>query len=187
MGLKPSTRRNEELRKSLQSSIRPCHRHSKFVPSITCPSGHLTRKTIQHLLLTFIPLNFARTHPPLPFSCAMGRTIPPILVELRQPSSTEAQIAALRGLKNEVIGHEQKKEWWISLGVVKCLERTLSTHRSSSKRRQRDVHNNGVSSNSASDEEEARLLAVIIVGSLADGMVHVPLVQVFWLIKRRRP
>ena len=97
----------------------------------------------------------------------------PVLAELQQPSSTYAQIEALRSLKNEIIGHAQKKEWWIAQGVVSCLERILSTHRSSSKRRQRDLNGtvNGVSEGSRSDEEEARLQAVIVVGSLADGAI----------------
>ena len=97
---------------------------------------------------------------------------PPILSELRSPTSPATQVAALRALKNEVIGHEQKKEMWIGLGVVAPISRILNTHKGGGKKRYRGV--NGDSENSAhsstrTDDEEARLQAIIIVGSLAHG------------------
>lgn len=97
---------------------------------------------------------------------------PPILSELRTPSSLATQIAALRALKNEIIGHEQKKETWVGLGVVTPLVRILNTQRASSKRKYRDI--NGPADHTfqprgRTEEEEARLQALIIVGSLAQG------------------
>lgn len=97
---------------------------------------------------------------------------PPILSELRSPSSPASQVAALRALKNEIIGHEQKKEMWIGLGVVPPIARVLNTHKGSGKRRHREApaglrypdRRAG-----RTDEEEARLQAIIIVGSLAYG------------------
>jgi len=97
---------------------------------------------------------------------------PPILSELRSASSPASQVAALRALKNEVIGHEQKKEMWIGLGVLAPITRILNTHRGSGKKRHRDVNgstNKSKQRGGRSDEEEARLQAVIIVGSLAHG------------------
>ncbi|MCJ1479672.1 hypothetical protein MMC13_008358 [Lambiella insularis] len=96
---------------------------------------------------------------------------PPILSELRSPTSPATQVAALRALKNELIGHEQK-EMWIGLGVVAPITRILNTHKGGGKRRHREV--SGVlersgRSSSRTDEEEARLQAIIIVGSLAQG------------------
>lgn len=97
---------------------------------------------------------------------------PPILSELRSPSSPASQVAALRALKNEIIGHEQKKEMWIGLGVVPPIARVLNTHKGSGKKRHREV-NGGVRPPDRragrTDEEEARLQAIIIVGSLAYG------------------
>ena len=102
----------------------------------------------------------------------MTRPSPTILSELRSPSSPASQVAALRALKNEIIGHEQKKEMWIGLGVVTPISRILDTHRGSGKRKHNDT-NGGLDrttwSRSRSEEEEARLQAVIIVGSLAHG------------------
>lgn len=102
----------------------------------------------------------------------MARPSTTILSELRSPSSPASQVAALRALKNEVVGHEQKKEMWISLGVVTPISHILNTHRGSGKRKHKDT--NGVVdhitwSRSRSGEGEARLQAIIIVGSLAHG------------------
>lgn len=97
---------------------------------------------------------------------------PPILSELRSASSPASQVAALRALKNEIIGHEQKKAMWIGLGVLAPITRILNTHRGNGKRRYRDVNGSRGHSKSRggrSDEEEARLQAIIIVGSLAHG------------------
>jgi len=97
---------------------------------------------------------------------------PPILSELRSPTSPATQVAALRALKNEIIGHEQNKEMWIGLGVVAPMSRVLNTHRGVGKRKYREVNGNTECSSRASsrtDEEEARLQAIIIIGSLAHG------------------
>ena len=97
---------------------------------------------------------------------------PPILAELRSSSSPAGQVAALRALKNEIIGHEQKKEMWIGLGVLAPIKRMLNSHKGSGKRKYCDgngdlkqIKRRG----NRTDEEEARLQAIIIVGSLAHG------------------
>ena len=97
---------------------------------------------------------------------------PSILSELRSASSPANHIAALRALKNEIIGHDQKKQTWIGLGVLNPIARILNTHKGNGKRKNRDVQGNRAQSKQRgyrSDEEEARLQAVIIVGSLARG------------------
>ncbi|KAI9836268.1 MAG: hypothetical protein M1819_001605 [Sarea resinae] len=95
---------------------------------------------------------------------------PPILNELRNPSSSTAQVAALRALKNEIIGHEQKKEAWIRQGVVLPIVRILSVKpekRSSS--RETNGENGRGDGIRTSNTDEARLQATIIAGSLAIG------------------
>lgn len=100
----------------------------------------------------------------------------PILAELRSPSSPEAQVAALRALKNEIIGHEQRKELWVGLGVVTPLARVLNTRRSGAKRRQKEYGGEGggggkseLDREHAFADEGARLQAILVVGSLAQG------------------
>lgn len=97
---------------------------------------------------------------------------PPILSELRSASSPASQVAALRALKNELIGHEQKKEMWIGLGVLAPIARILNTHKGNGKKKYRDFHgdrNQSKQNGGRSDEDEARLQAIIIIGTLAHG------------------
>ncbi|KAL8750528.1 MAG: hypothetical protein Q9184_006396 [Pyrenodesmia sp. 2 TL-2023] len=99
-------------------------------------------------------------------------TTPPILSELRSSTSPASQVAALRALKHEIVGHEQKKRMWAGLGVLVQLERILNASKVEEKRR--DPNENGTGNHCKSplvktDEEEARLQAIIIVGSLAHG------------------
>lgn len=98
---------------------------------------------------------------------------PPILSELRSSTSPANQVAALRSLKNEIIGHGQRKETWIGLGVLEPLARILNSSRENGKKPFRDA--NGLSHHptaqeARSDEEEARLQVIIIIGILAHGM-----------------
>ena len=97
---------------------------------------------------------------------------PPILAELRSASSPTSQLQALRKLKHEVIGHEQKKQAWVESGVLAPLVRILNSYKGDGKRKARSL-GTGIdrqwAKESRTEEEEARLQAVIIVGSLAHG------------------
>ncbi len=119
-------------------------------------------------LQSFRPVPFVQYLMALP-------TTPPILSELRSSTSSINQVAALRALKNEIIGHEQKKRDWVGLGVLAPLARILNTPRANGKRREsngnRSAHH-GKPAFGRTDEEEARLQAIIVVGSLASGMLH---------------
>ncbi|KAJ4347587.1 hypothetical protein N0V95_005281 [Ascochyta clinopodiicola] len=109
-------------------------------------------------------------------------TIPPALAELSNPTSPEAQVAALRNLKNEIVGHEQRKELAVTHGVVRPLAALLKEGaRRGGKRR----HSNGAAqelqngsapssqTRQAKDdwtaEDELRFQATLVVGSLANG------------------
>lgn len=101
---------------------------------------------------------------------------PPILTELRSPSTPASQVAALRALKNEIIGHEQKKELWIGLGIVTPIVRILNSSKGIGKRKSREVNGTAKQKEKKAprtDEEEARLQAIIILGSLAQGKLAV--------------
>ncbi|KAL8704879.1 MAG: hypothetical protein Q9201_001995 [Fulgogasparrea decipioides] len=105
-------------------------------------------------------------------------TAPPILSELRSSTSSASQLAALRTLKNDIIGHEQRKRMWIGQGVLVPLVRIITTTNGNGKRRDqngtRTAHHNKTTF-SRGDEEEARLQAIIVVGSLAyGGPAYVP-------------
>jgi hypothetical protein len=109
----------------------------------------------------------------------MGRsTILPALIELSNPSSPEAQVAALQSLKNEIVGHEQRKELAVTHGVVKPLAGLLRAEaRKGGKRRRSHANGHGsglfTESNRSlaewTTEDELRFQATLIVGSLANG------------------
>ena len=79
-------------------------------------------------------------------------------------SSPDTRLAALKALKNELIGHEEKKKLWVRSGVLKPLADVLNAHKvpdgdgTTSRRHQ-----------PRSEQEEARLQAIIVVGSIAQG------------------
>ncbi|KAI9796404.1 MAG: hypothetical protein M1833_006176 [Piccolia ochrophora] len=94
---------------------------------------------------------------------------PPLLAQLQSPSSPSSQLAALKALKNDLIGHDQRKAWWLGLGIAPPIVRILSASRAEGKRRSKDVNGHLGRSRTLTEEEEARLQAIIIVGSLACG------------------
>ncbi|KAL1987530.1 hypothetical protein VTN96DRAFT_3457 [Rasamsonia emersonii] len=98
----------------------------------------------------------------------------PLLARLQNPESLADQVAALRALKHELIGHDQRKEAWISWGIIPLLSKVLALRRGNGKKAATSGELNGTRKHSdttrpRTDEEEACLQAVIIVGSLAQG------------------
>jgi hypothetical protein len=119
----------------------------------------------------------------------MGRsTIPPALNELSNPSTPEAQVTALQNLKNEIVGHEQRKELAVAHGVVKPLAGLLRAEARKGGKRRRNVINGSSSDlfgearrNTAdwTTEDELRFQATLVVGSLANGERATPK-QAIW-------
>jgi hypothetical protein len=95
-----------------------------------------------------------------------------ILARLCAASSAGMQAAALRDVKDDIIGHEQKKEQWIRLGLVSQLVRILSAplqpKRSNAAFAVTEPASSAVVGRDT-NEELARLQATIIAGSLAHG------------------
>ncbi|KAI9689396.1 MAG: hypothetical protein M1822_010047 [Bathelium mastoideum] len=95
------------------------------------------------------------------------------LEELRNPTSPTGQIAALKHVKNEITGHDQRKAVTIKQGLVLSLVQLLETSaKAGGKRRTQEVngHSDKPSIHSEwSDEDELRLQALMIAESLAQG------------------
>ncbi|KAJ5693246.1 hypothetical protein N7462_002669 [Penicillium macrosclerotiorum] len=96
---------------------------------------------------------------------------PPILLQLQGSDSVPAQIASLRALKNEIIGHDQRKEAFVVTGVIPALGRVLNARRPW---KAGATESNGMALGQSvsylnSDDSEACLQAILIVGSLAQG------------------
>ncbi|PYI04218.1 armadillo repeat protein [Aspergillus sclerotiicarbonarius CBS 121057] len=95
---------------------------------------------------------------------------PPLLLQLQSAGSSSAQAAALRSLKNETIGHDQRKESWIRWGIIPVLANILAARQSPGKGPVSAEHSGGSRLRyPTSEEDEACLQAVIILGSLAQG------------------
>ena len=85
-----------------------------------------------------------------------------IAAQLPDFSSPDTRVGALRALKNELIGHDEKKELWVKSGVLKTLSTTLGSGKGPK------IHPEKCSE-PRSEQEEARLQAIIVVGSIAQG------------------
>jgi armadillo repeat-containing protein 8 len=99
-------------------------------------------------------------------------SLPLIFDELQHPASSATQLAALKALKNELIGHELRKRAWVNYGIIPILSRILSSRRSlSGKRATRELHGNGFQDGrgALSDDDASCLQAAVIVGILAHG------------------
>jgi armadillo repeat-containing protein 8 len=93
----------------------------------------------------------------------------PIMNQLRVARSCAEQITALRALKNEIVGHAQKKERWVELGVLELVVKVLGGRRSSPKLSGRDARSHGSLSRQLSEEEKVRLQALQVLASFATG------------------
>ncbi|UNI20322.1 hypothetical protein JDV02_006420 [Purpureocillium takamizusanense] len=92
----------------------------------------------------------------------------PILAQLRSAKTYPEQTAALQALKNEIVGHIQKKEAWIGLGVLEPIVLTLSASHSPAKPNGKDARTQLVS-RPLSDEDSVKLQALQLVASFANG------------------
>ena len=99
-----------------------------------------------------------------------------VLSELQNPTSSSATLSALTHLKNEIIGHDQKKEAWILEGIAPLLVRCISPSRRESRASALKAHGlaNGPHTVAGevvqpTEDERIRLQAIIILGSLAQG------------------
>ena len=91
---------------------------------------------------------------------------------IRNAPSLDSQITALKQLKNDIVGHGQRKEIVVKQGVLEPLVNILSTgSKATGKRRIADT--NGASAHAAQQpwtlEDDARLQATLILSSLASG------------------
>lgn len=79
------------------------------------------------------------------------------------------QLSALRALKNEIVGHNQRKEKWIENGVLEPVVKALNTSRSTTSINGKDSRSRALSSKPLTGEEAVRLQALQVLASLANG------------------
>lgn len=94
---------------------------------------------------------------------------PPILLQLQSAESASSQITALRTLKNELIGHDQRKETYIVEGIIPTLARVLTSRWPGTAEFNELISHQRQFTPKAPEDYEACLQAILIVGSLAQG------------------
>lgn len=105
----------------------------------------------------------------------MAREEGPLLNRLLNAISVSEQTAALRTLKHEIIGHDQRKERWVNSGIVQILSRILECSSREEYEANKEVMSDGrrggdyTGRTSMTEDRELCLQAVIITGSLAQG------------------
>ncbi|KAI9647452.1 hypothetical protein NHQ30_003837 [Ciborinia camelliae] len=87
---------------------------------------------------------------------------------IRNARTTSEQIANLRALKNEIVGHTPKKEMAVTMGLVEPVVR-LSFNKSSSRTQDGKAHDHSYAIRPLEEEEMVRLQALQVLGSLAYG------------------
>ncbi|KAF6821308.1 armadillo repeat protein [Colletotrichum sojae] len=93
---------------------------------------------------------------------------PPILSHIQSARSYAEQTSALKALKNDVVGHQQKKEMWAELGALEPIVEILNASRSPAKVNGKDTRPQG-NSMWLNDEETVRLQALQLLASFANG------------------
>ena len=100
----------------------------------------------------------------------MARTLAtqrwPVLI--RNARTTSEQIANLRALKNEIVGHALKKEMVVTMGLVEPVVR-MSSNKSSARSQDGKAHDHSFAIRPLEEEEMVRLQALHVLGSLAIG------------------
>lgn len=102
-------------------------------------------------------------------------SMPSILLRLQTAESLSSQVSILRTLKNETIGHDQRKEAWVKWGIIPMLARVLGrrTPSTTSANVAPQELNGAGTSRPKSEEDDACLQAIIVLGSLAQGILTV--------------
>jgi hypothetical protein len=104
--------------------------------------------------------------------------VPDSLQEIRNPTSLTTQIAALKQLKHDIIGHDQRKELVICHGVIGALVGNLQDRVSSARGKRRSEQDGG-------EEDEVRVQSIQIITSLAHGRWKHNLDTVGWMLIRK--
>ncbi|KAH6688340.1 armadillo repeat protein [Plectosphaerella plurivora] len=92
----------------------------------------------------------------------------PLLAYIHNARNCSEQVAALRSLKNDIVGHAQRKETWLVQGALEPVVALAQSPRSSSKTAS-GKPGYSTDAQTLSDEESVRLQALQVLGSFASG------------------
>lgn len=99
---------------------------------------------------------------------------PELLESIRNPTSLDAQIASLRQIKNELVGHDQRKEIAVKRGLIEPLANILTAPtKAAGKKRSANGTSSSLQQQQGTtpwtQEHELRLQATLILACLANG------------------
>lgn len=95
--------------------------------------------------------------------------VPNIVSSIRSPASIEDQILALKALRNDVIGNQQRKVVWAASGVLEGVVEAATWEATSSVGGQSIKEDGFVLAASLTNPENVRLQALAVLGSFASG------------------
>lgn len=99
---------------------------------------------------------------------AMSRALQAVLPKALLSHDRAEQLEALQALKNDIVGHVQKKEKWLEAGILEPIVKILNTASTSNTSRQRR--------SSLSVDDHVRLQSLQVLSSFAKGTCnrHLP-------------
>lgn len=92
----------------------------------------------------------------------------PILEQLRSATTYAERADALRSLKNDIVGHRQKKEAWVAAGVLEPVVKILETCQTPGKRNGKESRFQP-GSPEAAEEESVKIQAIQALSTFANG------------------
>ncbi|KAK4580516.1 hypothetical protein LTR86_000719 [Recurvomyces mirabilis] len=92
-----------------------------------------------------------------------------VVEAVRQATTIDGRIAALRRLKNYLVGHDQRKEVAVQHGAIPLLTDILNSSSRAAGKHRSGRHSSPPSTQHMTPEDELRLQATNIVGTLANG------------------
>ena len=100
----------------------------------------------------------------------------PVLAQLRNSRSYADQLSALRTLKSETVGHVQKKETWVQLGVLEPIVKLLEDNKAPAKLNGKNHGTGPFAMRPLNDDEVIRLQALEVLAIFASGRLsHDPI------------
>jgi len=93
------------------------------------------------------------------------------ITQLKTSTSSAAQIASAKYIKNGLIGHPENKETFVRHGLIDALTDVLATSTNNRDNRKDDNVEHGIP---LTEEDEVRLQAILLLDSLVSGRQLLP-------------
>lgn len=99
-----------------------------------------------------------------------GHETTAILERLRSATTAAEQAAALHSLKNDIVGHRQKKEAWVAAGVLEPVVKILTKCRSPGVQNGKGSQLQPSALGESEEEDSVKLQAIQALSTFANGV-----------------